>query len=860
MSFAPPLEVPQTTTAPRGLKPELHHLLVQLRRRIRSYVMWEGMATLVIVAAGLFLISALIDEAWFRVSNLEPPITVRAIALVVAAALLSYVLINNLVFRISRRLRPKALALVLEHRFPELDDRLILAVEEAERVDAPSSSDSALLLHRSIDSVAEVVRRLNVSDVFDRRPLRRAVTGALVGVSVLVAIAIFAPAVYANWWQAYGHLAEVYRPHSTQLNLIVLAPPNDRVRPLAPGEVYKHPRGANLTLLIEIPEGNNAQGKPWEIPNIVSARRRSESGAQQVLPALQTAPRQFRLALEEVREGMELFLTGGDFTNRHPFIVDAVDPPRIDKVTFDAYYPAYTGLSPVAASGVVESEKVVLAGPVAEFPTGTLVLIRASANKPIRNAQVRIGDLELTFGEFDGASGPEQRARLSGTPAAEMLEASDVPLSDAATVATTLPQLAQSKIAVAAVQALPSAMVSQLHSDGPNTLTLPVLITSRTHGLLPEGAPQRPDLPRQPMIAVNEVSAVRIVLEDTDQVASLEPSRFDLIGKADFAPEIKTQLRGVSSLITRSAVIPIAGTLRDDHGIAEARFDFKSNTDADWQTRELARPPAGLPPEFQLNRYADKSGSTIPVEWFDTATLDLRLGQTLTVAIAASDADNLTGPHLVHGDQYAFTIVTREELLAALYNQEINLRKRLEQTLSEMRIVREELSDARRRVEETNPVDYQNLRTISDRSFAEIQQNQGDIRGVERDFNEILEQLINNRVHTERQLDRIRQGILAPLNRLSSERFPALDRAIGELQLGVADQADCRPALETSVAAVESVIRDMESALAEMQDLAEFHEAIQDLNLIFEDEKALLDQTQQEQKRSVLKGLGDLLD
>jgi hypothetical protein len=52
----------------------------------------------------------------------------------------------------------------------------------------------------------------------------------------------------------------------------------------------------------------------------------------------------------------------------------------------------------------------------------------------------------------------------------------------------------------------------------------------------------------------------------------------------------------------------------------------------------------------------------------------------------------------------------------------------------------------------------------------------------------------------------------------------------------------------------------MEAALEEMQDLAEFHEAIQELTKIFEDERALLDRTKDEQKRSVIDALEGLLE
>ena len=250
------------------------------------------------------------------------------------------------------------------------------------------------------------------------------------------------------------------------------------------------------------------------------------------------------------------------------------------------------------------------------------------------------------------------------------------------------------------------------------------------------------------------------------------------------------------------------------------------------------------------------------VEWLDTATLNLQLGQQLRLAVTAVDGDNLTGPHIARGDEYQFTIVTAEELLATLYNQEINFRKRFEQSLSEMQVVRDDLVRQRDREPgaEEGAEGGTSLRSSADRAFAETQQHTGEVRSVESAFSEILEQFVNNRVHTESQLERIRTGIIQPLQRLTQEDFPRVDQAVADLRLRIAEQDNPEAGLEPSIVALERLIATMRAALAEMQDLAEFHEAIQDLTQILELEGELLDRTREEQKRSVIEGLGDLLD
>ena len=87
-----------------------------------------------------------------------------------------------------------------------------------------------------------------------------------------------------------------------------------------------------------------------------------------------------------------------------------------------------------------------------------------------------------------------------------------------------------------------------------------------------------------------------------------------------------------------------------------------------------------------------------------------------------------------------------------------------------------------------------------------------------------------------------------------------MDRAVGELRLRIADGDDPRPGFQASLAAADPLIAEMEAALKEMQDLAEFHEAVQELNRIFEGEQDLSEKTKDEQKKSVIDTLGDLLE
>ena len=97
-------------------------------------------------------------------------------------------------------------------------------------------------------------------------------------------------------------------------------------------------------------------------------------------------------------------------------------------------------------------------------------------------------------------------------------------------------------------------------------------------------------------------SLLRITLEDTDQIVSPSPIRFTINAIVDQPPLVETKLKGIGTSITRKARIPVAGTITDDYGIAAARFDFRVDDAAEWQSRNFAVAPKDEPREFILER------------------------------------------------------------------------------------------------------------------------------------------------------------------------------------------------------------------------------------------------------------------
>ena len=144
------------------------------------------------------------------------------------------------------------------------------------------------------------------------------------------------------------------------------------------------------------------------------------------------------------------------------------------------------------------------------------------------------------------------------------------------------------------------------------------------------------------------------------------------------------------------------------------------------------------------------------------------------------------------------------------------------------------------------------------RSLHQIRKNSVETASVEESFRGLLEELVNNAVHTQQMVERIGERIVQPLHQANEKDFPAADEALGLFKLEVDAQRDAVPRIDASIRAVANVVSRLKLALAEMQDLVKFHEAIARLQKLIKDQDQIIDATKQEQKRTRLKELKGL--
>ena len=824
------------------LPPEAVSVLDRLRSRIRSYVLFEGIALVVVVLGALFWGSFLVDWGYFQLSRLELPRWFRATVLVGGICLIAAGVVSWIGLRLFRAFRTKALALVLERRFPELDDRLITAVEAAESHERDASPITSAMLRQTIVEAARTASGLDLGSVFDRKPLRRAVVTASVLVASILGLAVTNGAAMERWVAGYLGLRDGYWPRETELIVKVIVQPGDRVREFTDGR-YKHPKGSDLSLQIEVAPGKKA-------PEQVRLDARLANGRGNVRAYLtRVGDQAFRHTLAGLLDDADIWVTGGDFTNARPYRVQVVQPPEVSSVALHCLYPEYTGMNERVEGKAVRAKQQVN-GAQTSLPLATDFVLDLTANKALSHVRIE-GDAGADRWEIElraphSSNGPASVSRPEWPPETIALKSQD----------------GRPEIRVPFVAAASQAIWSSTH----DAVALPFV-------LAPDGATSLPEKIRaaaeskQPLefpLPLPPDAMIRISLEDTDQIQSTAPAKFTINGIVDQPPLVTTELKGIGSSITRKARIPIAGMLTDDYGVVSARFDYKVDDAETWSPREFQTSPPRSLREFALRRAEEE-----PFERFDVLPLDLSIKQRLTLAVSALDGCNVGEAHRALGQKYVFNIVSEEELLSMLYVREINIRKRFEQIITEMKQTREVLGKARGQADEAATLkkggakpDDEKLATLTlglssaaDRSLQAVRKNSVETAGVETSFADIREELVNNAADTPLLLERLDGKIIGPLRRINTKDFPNADSSLGLFKLALEKNTDPTGSMDEATDTLDSMIEKMELILTEMRELAKFHEVVEQLKANIKAQQDLLEETKRKRKENAIKAL-----
>lgn len=255
------------------------------------------------------------------------------------------------------RLVPLTVAQRVEARFPQLGDALASAVEFLGQSEEEPGAGSAQLRRHVITEAENTVDGLNLDDVVDRRPLRRA--GAWLG-AALVVLAVFLALDPGAVGTALARLAVPFgsaewpRQHHLEFRQLPAR--------LAAGQTFE----------VELVD------TAGQLPDEVRIEyRTSQAGRQERESEKMTRVGDVMVARREnVERSFSFRAAGGDDDTMPWHTVDVVEPPRLESLELVVHPPAYTGLAAAPAERHLE----VLAGSTIE--------VRGTASEPLRAARI----------------------------------------------------------------------------------------------------------------------------------------------------------------------------------------------------------------------------------------------------------------------------------------------------------------------------------------------------------------------------------------------------------------------------------------------------------------------------------------
>ena len=775
---------------------EIQSALSRLRWGIRRYVFFEGIAVLVVLACLMFWVTFGLDVVYFSFAKLELPAPLRQFALVVMVTVLVGIAFGWILLRLFQSLRRKDLALALERRFPQLNDQLITTVEMEQSATSELQNE---LISRTRREAASKLASLDLDETFDLKPLKKLGVVAAVLFATLAAFSVANAAGVERWVNAFllGK-ADYWDPFRQQaLQLKVIAQPGERIREFDSDRIYKHPRGSDLQLLVL----NNEKAIPPESVDLQFVAF-TPSGTQRGRSTMsRISESQFVQTISQVVDDHHLWIRGGDFINQFPYRIQVVDPPEVNAISLQCDYPSYTGLDGQ------EDQLVRVVGTQVSLPMETAFELQVECNKPIRFVDIRSDRFEFSASIDDNEGGSD----LSKATWRILDERGDVVETIDAT-SWIDPNLSPERV----------------------SFGIPFLVTTQT-----QDDAQAVD----GSIPIPADSNLKIVLKDDDEIYSPEPATLMINGIVDRPPVIDTKRTGVGTLVTRNASLPIEGTLTDDYGLADAWFGYRIGSEQGDNRTPLENEPSGQT-EFKLGN-ATKDA----VERFNLRPLKLQEGQSLTVGVYAEDGDELNGPHVAHGELFNFKIVSDDELLARLFDREVNLRLRFEQIRLEVGDLRKELDQqiATAVTYDADPNQENLASTLSvfvERSLHQLRKNHTESRAIEVSFRDLREEMVNNNVHNREKLDRIDNGVLAPLEVLNNDLFDDADQGYALQRLALQRKNNIEQAFTETVPAVDDLLAQMDKILENMRNRGSINDLIQNLRKTIDEQRKLLEETE----------------
>ncbi|WP_169976642.1 DUF4175 family protein [Tautonia rosea] len=375
----------------------LDHRIAGLRGRLRRVLILRGLCWTIFAAVMAFITLTWID--WFV------PLTwnVRVVTLVVAGVVVALVAWRELIRPLLFPFDDLRLALLIERRWPHLNDRLSSTIEFLKARGASDAADgrygSEALRELTITQAMGDIESLDFQAILDPRPMRLA--GSLAGwaVAVLLLETFIAPEFQSIAARRFL-LDEVAWPKRTELEIaetptkLARGMPFELTAQAGVGrELPVVPPRAWFEVLSHVAPplklfDSALRGRPPGSARIIYRFEDGETINSALRPDEQGT---FHGRLDAVNQSFRFYVTAGDDTTDWVNVA-VVPPPSLDEVQVQLVPPAYT--RPFATDAEREAAVETLASDQTQIRAleGSVIQFNARANKPLSSARLMLHD------------------------------------------------------------------------------------------------------------------------------------------------------------------------------------------------------------------------------------------------------------------------------------------------------------------------------------------------------------------------------------------------------------------------------------------------------------------------------------
>ena len=336
---------------------ELQARILDARRVWKRSLFWMGSAIVLTGILAIFIGEAFVD--WL----MPLPSGVRIALLVIGVGVIGYLLYKYLVQPISASLTLRDIALNVERNHPNLEDRLVSAIEFGNRESADPIE--AHMLQRLLDDTTERVKGIDFKATIDHSRTRKHV-----GIAALVVVGCF--------------VLSMLFPTEIHTSLLRVLVPWEKTDPILTTKLVVEPGNARILRGKSLPIHVTVTGKSTEkvvltYGNVgvqsVPASETKETGQQINMLQNPDDKRGFAYEIFNIDADMEYYVIANEATSEH-YTVEVFEMPKVTEISVAYTYPDYTGLKPVVQTGTGNIQAVV----------GTQAEIKLTTNKAIQTA------------------------------------------------------------------------------------------------------------------------------------------------------------------------------------------------------------------------------------------------------------------------------------------------------------------------------------------------------------------------------------------------------------------------------------------------------------------------------------------